>query len=48
MTERDRIKIEQYGAKIDCLAIDREYDKLKLLLDEMVQFENSNEEDKHR
>ena len=47
MTERDRIKIEQYGAKIDCLAIDREYDKLKLLLDEMVQFENSNEEVKN-
>ena len=47
MTEEDRIKIEQYGAKVDCLAIGREYDKLKLLLDEMEQFKNSNEEVKN-
>ena len=47
MTEEDRIKIDKYGARIDCLAISRERDKLKFLLDEMEQFKNCNEEAKN-
>lgn len=47
MTEEDRIKIDKYGARIDCLAISRERDKLKSLLDEMEQFKNCNEEAKN-
>ena len=43
----NRIKIEQYGAMIDYLAIGKEYEKLKLLLDEMEQFKNSNEDIKN-
>ena len=47
MTEEDKIRIEQYGAKVDGLAIGKKYDELKLLLEEMEQFRNSNEEVKN-
>ena len=44
MTEEVRNKIEQYGAEVDRLSIGGEYDKLKLLLDEMERFKRTDEE----
>ena len=47
MTEEVRNIIEQYGANVDRFAIGKQYGKLKLLLDEMEQFKNSDEEVKN-
>jgi len=44
MTEEIRNKIEQYGAEVDRLSFGREYDNLKLLIDEMEQFKNTDKE----
>ena len=44
MTTEIRNKIEQYGMQIDHLAIGCEYDKLKLLLDEIVDFTSTDDE----
>lgn len=47
MTIETRDKIEQYGMQIDHLSIGCEYDKLKLLLDEIVDFASTDEEIKN-
>ena len=44
MTEEIRKRIDQYGAEVDRLSIGGEYDKLKLLIDEMEQAKNADEE----
>ena len=47
MTSEAREKINQYGLQVDHLSIGREYDKLKLLLDEMVNFASTDDEVKN-
>ena len=44
MTAEIHKRIEQYGAEVDRLSIGGEYDKLRLLLDEMDQAKNGDEE----
>ena len=44
MIAENRKRIEHYGEEVDRLSIGREYDKLKLLLDEMEQEKNADEE----
>lgn len=44
MTKEIRNKIEQYGAEVDRLSIGGEYDKLKLLIDDMKQFKSTDDE----
>ena len=43
VTKEVRDRIEQYGSEVDRLSIGKEYDKLKILLDEMEQFKKTNE-----
>lgn len=44
MTNEIRDKIDQYGLQIDHLSIGSEYEKLKLLIDEMVSFASNDGE----
>lgn len=44
MKEEIRNRIDQYGKQIDSLSIEQQYDNLKLLLEEMEQFKNSDDE----
>ena len=43
VTKEVRDRIEQYGSEMDRLSIGKEYDKLKTLLDEMMQFKKTDE-----
>jgi len=42
-TKKVRDRIEQYGLEVDRLSIEKKYDKLKILLDEMEQFKKTDE-----